>query len=56
MIAKQLSKNVLGFLVDSKLNMSMQCVVKEAKNLLGCFTKDITRRVRQIKLLTAQYW
>lgn len=37
------------------LNMSVQCVVKKAKSLLGCVVEDITSRVRQIKLLIPQY-
>lgn len=50
-----LAGNVLGFMVDTKFNMSVQCVVKKAKSLLGCVMKDITRRVRQIKFPAAQY-
>lgn len=54
-LQSSLTGNVLGFMVDTKFNMSVQCVVKKAKSLLGCVMKDITRRVRQIKFPAAQY-
>lgn len=32
------------------MNLTVQCVVKKGKSLLGCVIKDITRRAKQIKL------
>ena len=40
----------LRFLIDSTLNMSVQCVVKKANSLLGCIRKSITRRLREVNI------
>ncbi|RMC12864.1 hypothetical protein DUI87_10389 [Hirundo rustica rustica] len=41
----------LRVLVDNKLSVSQQCVVKKAKGVLGYFRKSIASRLREVILL-----
>ncbi|KAJ7402775.1 rna-directed dna polymerase from mobile element jockey-like [Pitangus sulphuratus] len=49
----QLESSYLGVLVDTKLNISQQCVLvaKKTKDMLGCMRMSVTSRSREVILL-----